>query len=66
LGIRIMRTDGRPVRLGAIFARNVIGYFLTALTLGIGFLIAVINKSGRSLHDYIAGTVVVYARKRRN
>ena len=63
-GITIMRTDGRPVRLGRILLRNVLGYMLTALTLGIGFFIAAVNKSGRSLHDHVGGTVVVYGGKR--
>ncbi len=62
-GITILNTDGTPVRLFGIFKRNIIGYFLTLLTLGIGFLISSVNKSGRALHDYVAGTVVVYGRK---
>ena len=63
-GITMLRTDGTPVRLGRLLLRNVIGYLVTILTLGLGFLISAINKSGRSLHDFIAGTVVVYGRKR--
>lgn len=63
-GITIVNTDGTPVRLGGLLVRNVIGYLLTILTLGVGFLISAINKTGRSLHDYVAGTVVVYGRKR--
>jgi len=65
VGITMMKTDGTPVRLGTLFLRNVIGYFLAAITLGLGFLVAVVNRSGRSLHDYLAGTIVVYGRKRR-
>ena len=63
-GLTILNVDGTPVRLGRILMRNVIGYLLTVLTFGLGFLIAAINKSGRSLHDFIAGTVVVHGRKR--
>jgi uncharacterized RDD family membrane protein YckC len=63
-GITILRTDGRPVRLGRLLLRNVLGYLITALTLGLGFLISAVNKSGRSLHDFLSGTVVVYGRKR--
>ena len=63
VGISIVRTDGRPVRLGTIILRNVVGYLLTLLTLGIGFLISALNRSGRSLHDYVGGTVVVHARR---
>lgn len=63
-GITIVRTDGTPVRLGGLLRRNVVGYFLTLITLGIGFLVSAVNKTGRSLHDYVAGTVVVYGRRR--
>ena len=45
--------------------RNIIGYFATVLTLGLGFLISAVNSSGRALHDFIAGTVVVRGNKKR-
>ncbi len=63
-GITILKTDGSPVRLSNLVRRNILGYLLTILTLGLGFLIAVISKSGRSLHDYIGGTIVVRGRRR--
>jgi uncharacterized RDD family membrane protein YckC len=62
-GITVVRKDGRPVRLGAIVLRNVVGYLLTLLTLGIGFFVSALNRSGRSLHDFVAGTVVIRAYK---
>ena len=63
-GITIVKKDGTPVRLGSLLLRNLLGYLLTIITLGLGFLIAAVNRSGRSLHDYLGGTVVVQARKR--
>jgi len=63
-GITIVKADGTKVRLGGLLRRNVIGYLLSIATFGIGFLISAVNKTGRSLHDYVAGTVVVYGRKR--
>jgi len=63
-GIAILRRDGTPVRLGRILLRNTIGYLITILTFGLGFFVAALNKSGRSLHDLIAGTVVVYGRRK--
>ena len=63
-GITIVNIDGTPVRLGGLARRNLLGYLFSIVTLGIGFLISAVNKSGRSLHDYVAGTVVVYGRKR--
>jgi uncharacterized RDD family membrane protein YckC len=44
--------------------RNTIGYVLTVATLGLGFLIAAITPSGRALHDYVAGTIVIRGRRR--
>ncbi len=63
-GITIVNRDGTPVRLGGLLLRNVVGYLLSLVTLGIGFLISAVNRTGRSLHDYVAGTIVVHGRKR--
>lgn len=58
-GLRIERmSGGRPGILRA-FVRHIIGYPLSLLPFGLGFLIAMVNSSGRSLHDLIAGTIVV-------
>ena len=63
-GITIVSTDGSPIGLVTIIKRNILGYFLTTATLGIGFVIAAFNTTGRTLHDLVAGTVVVQGRKR--
>ena len=63
MGLTILNMDGSSIGLVTILRRHILGYFLTVLTLGIGFLIAALNSTGRSLHDYVAGTVVVRARK---
>lgn len=60
-GLRIVRTDGTAASNGSILIRNLIGYPLSILTLGLGFLISVLNSKGRALHDLISRTVVVYA-----
>lgn len=62
-GLTILKTDGSPVDVQTILKRNFLGYLLTLVTLGIGFLIAAFNTSGRALHDLIGGTVVVRGRK---
>ncbi len=62
-GITIVNFDGTDLRLGGIIKRNIIGYLITVITLGLGFLIAGINPSGRALHDLLAGTIVVRGRK---
>ncbi len=58
-GLRILRSDGRQLGIGRAFLRHFLGYPLSALTLGLGFIIAALNVRGRGLHDLIAGTIVV-------
>jgi uncharacterized RDD family membrane protein YckC len=63
-GLRIIRSDGRAASFGQLLLRHLLGYPLTALTLGLGFLFSVFNARGRALHDLVAGTVVVYGQKK--
>lgn len=63
-GIRIVKNDGSPVGAFAVFVRQTLGYLLTLATFGLGFLLAAVNSSGRTLHDLLTGTTVVRARKR--
>ena len=58
-GLRIERTSGQGLSIGRALVRHFVGYPLSLLTLGIGFLLAVVNSKGRTLHDLIADTVVV-------
>ena len=58
-GLRIERTSGQALGMGRAFVRHFVGYPLSLLTLGIGFLVAAVNSRGRTLQDLIADTVVV-------
>jgi uncharacterized RDD family membrane protein YckC len=58
-GLRIERKNGQDLGMARAFLRHFVGYPVSILTLGIGFLIAVVNGRGRTLHDVIADTVVV-------
>lgn len=64
-GLRIVKTDGSAPSFSRLLVRHLIGYPLTVLTLGIGFLFSVLNHKGRALHDFLAGTIVVYGRSRK-
>ena len=64
-GLTIVNLDGTRVGIGSIVRRNIFGYIITVATLGLGFLFAAVNTSGRALHDIIAGTIVVHGRKKR-
>ena len=58
-GLRIERVGGGLPGFGRIILRHFIGYPLSLLPLGLGFLLATVTPSGRALHDLICGTVVV-------
>ncbi len=64
-GLRIERRDGVPLSFGRALLRHLVGYPLTILTLGLGFLLAAFNSEGRALHDLLAGTVLVRSRRTR-
>ena len=58
LGIRVTDLDGRRIGFGKATAR----YFakiLSALILGIGFLMVAFTERKQGLHDILAGTLVV-------
>ncbi|MBD2869061.1 RDD family protein [Paenibacillus arenilitoris] len=64
-GIRIVKvSDGQPPGLGTMLLRNVVTGLIYAITLGIAFIVSAImvgvREDKRSIHDFIAGTEVVY------
>jgi Mce-associated membrane protein len=63
-GIRIVTTTGEAAGFTHLLLRNVLGYFLTVVTGFLGFILAAFMPTGRALHDYVGGTVVIYAQKR--
>lgn len=63
-GTKIVKSDGNSVSISRILVRHLIGYPLTILTFGLGFIFSAFNTTGRSLHDYLAGTTVVFGRRR--
>ena len=58
-GLRIERMHGGPPGIPRALLRHFVGYPLSLLPFGLGFLIVTVMPTGRSLHDFIAGTVVV-------
>jgi uncharacterized RDD family membrane protein YckC len=58
-GLRIERVGGGPPGIPRALLRHFVGYPLSLLPFGLGFLIATVGTSGRALHDLISGTVVV-------
>jgi uncharacterized RDD family membrane protein YckC len=62
-GLRILRDDGTEIGIGRALLRHFVGYPLSFITLGLGFLAAAFTTRGRGLHDLIAGTIVVRERR---
>ncbi|MEP6636196.1 MAG: RDD family protein [Acidobacteriota bacterium] len=58
-GLRVERSNGDVLGFGRAAVRHLVGYPLSFLTLGLGFLLAAFGTRGRALHDYIADTIVV-------
>jgi uncharacterized RDD family membrane protein YckC len=58
-GLRILRENGSDIGIGRAFLRHFVGYPLSFVTLGLGFLVAAFTTRGRGLHDLIANTIVV-------
>ena len=63
-GLRVVGMDGTAPPVGTVAFRQTFGYFLTLASFGIGFFISAFNTKGRALHDYLSGTVVIYADRR--
>jgi uncharacterized RDD family membrane protein YckC len=60
LGLRVFRMDGEPLTL-ARSARRYVGYSLSFLAFGLGFLWITIDDERQGFHDIFADTCVVYS-----
>ncbi len=58
-GLRIERINGAAPGMGRALLRHLIGYPLSMIIFGIGFLLAAFDGRGRALHDRLASTLVV-------
>lgn len=58
LGVEVVRTNGGRAGYGRALIRAT-GYYISAFFLYFGFLIALLDRRRQSLHDKMAGTVVV-------
>ena len=57
--VRVVTVAGEPLSLGTSIIRQ-IGYWVSLLTLGIGYVMAGFRSDKRALHDLMAGTRVEY------
>lgn len=63
LNLRVVQADGgKPVFFNVLY-RETIGRFLCGLSIGIGYIVAGLDKEKRGIHDMLCDTRVVYARR---
>ena len=60
MGIRVVRLDGRAMtfKTGAV---RWLGYFVSVITLGLGFFWVIVDNRRQGFHDRMANTSVIYA-----
>lgn len=62
MNLRIVSVDGRLTLTDVVY-RETIGRFLCSLSMGIGYIIAGIDREKRGIHDMLCDTRVIYAKK---
>lgn len=60
VGIKVQSVDGQKLSLGKVIIRETIGKLLSAITLGIGYIMAAFTEKKQGLHDFMAKSVVIY------
>lgn len=63
-GLSIVTKDGKEPSVRRMVVRQLLAGLLFILTAGLSFIFAALSSPGRALHDYITGTMVIYADKR--
>lgn len=63
LNLRVISAEGKELTFFDVLYRETIGRFLCGLTIGIGYLMAGIDREKRGIHDMLCDTRVVYAKK---
>lgn len=62
MGIRVIKQDGSKLTIRDALLRNVLGYQISNIIPGLGFLWMLFDKKSRTWHDMMAKTIVVNVR----
>ncbi|MFN8469494.1 MAG: RDD family protein [Caldilineaceae bacterium] len=60
MGVRVVRLDGRAMTFKSGTVRW-LGYFVSVITLGLGFAWVIVDSRRQGFHDRMANTSVIYA-----
>ncbi|WP_371316528.1 RDD family protein [Heyndrickxia ginsengihumi] len=62
--IRIVKVDGSKITFKTVIMRYIVGCFVYTITFGLGAIVSAfmvgLRKDKRAIHDFIAGTHVIY------
>ena len=58
VGIKVVKDNGEKIGFGAAISRNLMS-ILSSIFLKIGFIMATVRKDKKTLHDLVAGTIVI-------
>jgi uncharacterized RDD family membrane protein YckC len=59
IGVRVVRTDGRPIDHQTAVLRHIVGYPLSILFFGLGIVWMLWDRRRQGWHDKLARTIVV-------
>jgi uncharacterized RDD family membrane protein YckC len=59
LHLKVVRSDGSAMTYGRAALREILGKFVSGITLGVGYLMVVFDARKQGLHDKIADTCVL-------
>ena len=63
MNLRVVSADGQKLTILNVVYRETIGRFLCNLSVGIGYIIAGVDREKRGLHDILCDTRVIYAKR---
>jgi len=58
--LKVVRSDGSAMTYGRAALREILGKFVSGITLGVGYLMVVFDDRKQGLHDKIADTCVIH------
>lgn len=63
MNLRVVSADGQKLTILNVVYRETIGRFLCSFSVGIGYIIAGVDREKRGLHDILCDTRVIYAKR---
>lgn len=58
--LKVVSTEGRRLTFFEVAFRETVGRFLSGLIMNIGYILIVLDKEKRGLHDFLSDTEVIY------